>query len=74
MFDLIGFIYEFIVDRLFWLIQVFVRLTCVMLAIPFVFFMPRGHAYQHLSYVQTLVVRFKFLGKSLTDAFKGNVS
>ena len=72
MFDTIQLVFELLVTALTWLMQVIVRLICVLLAVPFVFFMPRGRAYQDLTYMQTLIKRFKFLGRSLIDAFKGN--
>lgn len=67
---LLGMVYNFIIDWLFWLINGLARVLVALVAVPYVFFMPRGKAYQHLSYGQTLTVRLKFIGKTIATAFK----
>ena len=72
MLDVLNLAYNLLFDWVIWLIQGLVRVLAALLAIPFVFFMPRGRAYQHLSYSQTVWVRLKFIGKSILTAFSNS--
>ncbi|MFK7790467.1 MAG: hypothetical protein AB8C95_13355 [Phycisphaeraceae bacterium] len=55
-----------------WFLVGLARLLAALLAIPFVFFMPRGPGFAHLTYFQTLRHRLRHIGKSILTAFTGN--
>jgi len=63
MFDVI---YEFAL----WFVMGLTRVVAALIAIPIVFFLPRGPGYRHLSYVQTVRKRLRYCGKSIVTAFK----
>ena len=61
--------FDLFFDVFLWLMQGLTRFLAAIFAIPFVFIMPRGRAYQHLTYGQTVSRRLKFIGKSMLTAF-----
>lgn len=63
---LIGTLYNFIIDWLIVLLYGLSRILAALIAIPFVFFMPKG---KNMTYGQTVTKRLGFIGKTIVTAF-----
>ena len=62
--------FDVVYDLTLWFLQGLTRLIAALIAIPIVFFLPRGPGYRHLTYFQAVRKRLGYCFKSILTAFK----